>query len=93
MTCVRVACLCVEDVIIQTRHMLHHPIKSLLSETVMHTAGFPVLHLCHGKKMLSKKLRFSLKENDGEFFFTVIYMYKKSELLIEIMIDKTKVNF
>lgn len=55
MTCVSVACLCVEDVIIQTRHMLHHPIKSLLSETVMHTAGFPVLHLCHGKKMLSKK--------------------------------------
>lgn len=89
MTCVSVACLCVEDVIIQTRHMLHHPIKSLLSETVMHTAGFPVLHLCHGLR----KLRFSLKENDGEFFFTVIYMYKKSELLIEIMIDKTKVNF
>lgn len=86
MTCVSVACLCVEDVIIQTRHMLHHPIKSLLSETVMHTAGFPVLHLCHGKKMLSKKTAIL-------FFFTVIYMYKKSELLIEIMIDKTKVNF
>lgn len=73
--------------------MLYYFIKLLLLEIVMYIVGFFVLYFCYGKKMLFKKIVIFLKENDGEFFFIVIYMYKKFELLIEIMIDKIKVNF
>lgn len=75
--------------------MLYYFIKLLLLEIVMYIVGFFVLYFCYGKKMLFKKIVifFERFENDGEFFFIVIYMNKKFELLIEIMIDKIKVNF